>query len=135
VFWLDMGSPLSIGVLAERLFGAIAPEAPPRVEIIGLRPGEKLREELTTQGLSMRPTSHARILSARQPQVERQAVRTALGSLRLACARGDASAALAALESGTGDYQPSEAARAAAREATAAALRSRAATVRLPRAS
>ena len=64
VFWLDMGQPLRIGDLAERIIDWATPEGRPRVgiDIIGLRPGEKLREELTTQGLEMKATSHPRIL-------------------------------------------------------------------------
>jgi FlaA1/EpsC-like NDP-sugar epimerase len=50
VFWLDMGRPLRIGDLAERIVEWATPPGQPRVgiDIIGLRPGEKLREELTT---------------------------------------------------------------------------------------
>jgi FlaA1/EpsC-like NDP-sugar epimerase len=41
------------------------------VETIGLRPGEKVREELTNQGLEMKRTVHHRIWRARQRDVPR----------------------------------------------------------------
>ena len=50
VFWLDMGEPVRIGDLAERFVACATPagRAPVGIDVIGLRPGEKMREELTT---------------------------------------------------------------------------------------
>ena len=68
VFWLDMGEPVRIGDLVDRLITLATPAGTPRVpvETIGLRPGEKMREELTNQGLEMKRTAHHRIWRARQ---------------------------------------------------------------------
>ena len=68
VFWLDMGEPIRILDLANRLrslaFAAGLPDV--EVDFIGLRPGEKQREELTVQGLELLRTAHPAICVARQ---------------------------------------------------------------------
>jgi FlaA1/EpsC-like NDP-sugar epimerase len=105
VFWLDMGDPVRIGDLVERLITYATPKGAPRVaaETIGLRPGEKVREELTNQGLEMKRTAHHRIWRARQQDVPR------LRRLTRACAHGDAAGALDAIRLAVSDYVPSEA--------------------------
>jgi hypothetical protein len=110
VFWLDMGQPLRIGDLAERIIDWATLEGQPRVgiDIIGLRPGEKLREELTTQGLEMKTTSHARIWYARQLDVSRTSIQQAITRLRRACAAGDAAMALETLIKAVPDYEASD---------------------------
>jgi FlaA1/EpsC-like NDP-sugar epimerase len=120
VFWLDMGQPLRIGELAERIIDWATPPGQPRVgiDIIGLRPGEKLREELTTQGLEMKTTSHPRIWYARQLDVPRATIQHAVTQLRRACAAGDAARALEAIVKAVPDYEISEAALKAARLAS-----------------
>jgi FlaA1/EpsC-like NDP-sugar epimerase len=112
VFWLDMGEPVRIGDLVERLITFATPAGAPRVPVdtIGLRPGEKVREELTNQGLEMKRTSHHRIWRARQHDVPRLEVYRALRMLSRACAEGDAGAALEAIRLAVSDYVPSQAA-------------------------
>ena len=63
IFVLDMGEPVRILTLAEeliRLCGYIPYQEIP-IEFTGLRPGEKLYEELLISGEGMRPTSHKKI--------------------------------------------------------------------------
>lgn len=117
VFWLEMGQPFRIGELAEWVIAYATPagHSPVGVDVIGMRPGEKMREELTTQGLEMRKTSHARIWSARQRDVGRTAIDRAIRQLRRGCARGDASGVLAAIRLAVEDFEPSQAAVSAAR--------------------
>ena len=116
VFWLDMGQPLRIGDLAERVITWATPAGRSRVgvDIIGLRPGEKLRE-LTTQGLEMKTTSHPRIWQARQHDVPRASILQAVTQIRRACASGDAALALDALMNVVPEYEASDAARKVAR--------------------
>ena len=64
IFVLDMGEPVKILDLAHnmiRLSGK-EPERDIAVEFIGVRPGEKLREELWGESEEAVPTSHAKIL-------------------------------------------------------------------------
>jgi FlaA1/EpsC-like NDP-sugar epimerase len=120
VFWLDMGPALRIGDLAQRIIEWGTPDGHKAVDIdiIGLRAGEKLREELTTQGLEMKRTSHVRIWSARQKDVARHDIVRAVRQIRRACASGDATMALDTLASAVAGYQPSEVALKAARSAS-----------------
>jgi FlaA1/EpsC-like NDP-sugar epimerase len=112
VFWLDMGAPIRIGDLAERIIEhAIDAGLPPvGVEVIGLRAGEKVREELTAQGLAMKPTADARILSAAQPDVAADAIQSAVQALTRACAEGDGVDVIKAVSGVVSDYVPSAAA-------------------------
>jgi FlaA1/EpsC-like NDP-sugar epimerase len=120
VFWLDMGQPIRIGDLAERIIAWATPLGTPPVgiDVIGLRPGEKLREELTTQGLEMRSTSHPRIWVARQLDVSRGSIQQAVRQIRRACAAGDAALTLDAIARAVPDYEASEAALKVARLAS-----------------
>ena len=116
VFWLDMGEPVRIGDLVSRFIEWSAASGRPRVGVrsIGLRPGEKRTETLTTQGLSMRKTADPRIWSARQSK-SRVDLDAVLRRLRHAVARGDAANALQALHEAVPGFTASEAAQAASR--------------------
>ena len=71
VFVLDMGNPVRVIDLAERMIElsglSLRDEANPdgdiEIEVVGLRPGEKLYEELLI-GDNPEPTGHARIMKA-----------------------------------------------------------------------
>jgi FlaA1/EpsC-like NDP-sugar epimerase len=134
VFWLEMGQPLRIGDLAERVIAYATPEGQPRVgvDVIGLRPGEKMREELTTQGLEMKKTSHARIWSARQRDVSRLTIEHAIKEIRRRCVSGDAMGVMAAVRMAVEDFEPSQAALAAARRASLAVAAAPSGMTRLP---
>ena len=116
-YWLDMGEPVAIGPLVERLMAIEAAAGHPAVpvRIVGLGPGEKRYEELTTQGLRMCPTAHRRIWVARQRASEAAAVREVVAQLRRLVDRGEATAALDRLVAAVPDFVASEDACAAAR--------------------
>ena len=121
VFWLDMGEPLRIGDLAERIIEwahADRAAAASASTSSACAPGEKMREELTTQGLEMKTTSHPRIWSARQNDVSRHDIVRAVRQIRRACASGDATMALETLARAVAGYEPSEVAVKAARSAS-----------------
>ena len=72
IFVLDMGDPVQITLLAERLIEMAgkkstydAPASRDEIQIIftGLKPGEKLHEELFISSEAPRPTAHPRIFS------------------------------------------------------------------------
>lgn len=116
VFWVDMGEPVAIGRLAERVM-ALARErglSPAGVRVTGLRDGEKLDEQLTSHGLEMRPSRHPHIWAARQAVVDPELVRSALRRLRAGVARSNPAEVLAALEAAVPDFTPAEATRIAA---------------------
>jgi FlaA1/EpsC-like NDP-sugar epimerase len=64
IFVLDMGKPIKIYNLAERMIrlSGFEPVRDIEIRIVGLRPGEKLFEELQHVGETLQPTHHARIL-------------------------------------------------------------------------
>ena len=71
IFVLDMGEPVKIADLAKdmiRLSGLSENEI--RIDYTGLRPGEKLYEELLTDGEHTRPTPHPKLRIARARGVE-----------------------------------------------------------------
>jgi FlaA1/EpsC-like NDP-sugar epimerase/lipopolysaccharide/colanic/teichoic acid biosynthesis glycosyltransferase len=63
VFLLDMGEPVRILDVARQLIrlSGLEPDRDIRIEFIGLRPGEKLEEELLTQTERTRTTRHSKI--------------------------------------------------------------------------
>ena len=63
IFVLNMGEPLKIIDVARELIklSGLKPEVDIEIKVVGLRPGEKLFEELQHQGESFAPTSHSRI--------------------------------------------------------------------------
>lgn len=112
-YWLDMGAPVRIGTLVERLLTLEARHgfSPVPVRHIGLRPGEKLREELTSQGLRMCPTRHRRIWVAQQRGVDAARIGRALELLSRDVARADAGAVLRTIEGTVPEYAASPEAR------------------------
>lgn len=102
VFVLDMGRPIRIWDMAEHLIQEAAytvrtPENPDgdiAIEEVGLRPGEKLHEELMI-GEGHITTSHEKIFCAREACLSEIEVASAIRALREALASGDEEAALA----------------------------------------
>jgi FlaA1/EpsC-like NDP-sugar epimerase len=71
IFVLDMGQPVKIVDLARQLIelSGLKPDEDIEIEFIGLRPGEKLFEELSYQGENITPTNHPKIMRfVSQPQ-------------------------------------------------------------------
>lgn len=99
VFVLDMGKPMRIRDLAEQMIQAagytVRDEAHPdgdiEIKVIGLRPGEKLHEELLI-GEGLLTTPNPKILRAREACLSELDVAKMLQILRTAVANGDAQA-------------------------------------------
>jgi FlaA1/EpsC-like NDP-sugar epimerase len=91
IFVLDMGEPVKISYLAEqliRLSGKIPAED---IEIVytGLRPGEKLYEELFHDAEKLEETSHPKILLAQCRVMDRDALEKSFDAMQQACDKGD----------------------------------------------
>jgi len=101
VFVLDMGQPVAIAKIARQMIemagytvrNAANPEGDIVIEITGLRPGEKLNEELLI-GEGHLTTSHEKIFAAREARLSEIEVAAALRALKSAVATADDAAAL-----------------------------------------
>ena len=64
IFVLDMGQPVKIVELARQMIelSGLKPEVDIEIKFVGVRPGEKLFEELRCKGEAFRPTRHPRIM-------------------------------------------------------------------------
>jgi FlaA1/EpsC-like NDP-sugar epimerase len=121
-FWLDMGPQIRIGDLVDRLMRAGSEQgfAPVPVRVIGLRPGEKLQEQLASQGISLNRTIDPRIWVARQaPAIQAARFGLSVRALRRGVARDEASAVLHALTTAVAEFVPSAFSREIARQTDA----------------
>ena len=87
IFVLDMGDPIKISYLAEqmiRLSGKI-PNEDIAIEYVGLRPGEKLFEELFHEKEQLQPTRHEKVMLARHRQVEWDRLKRVMSDIGQAC--------------------------------------------------
>ena len=84
VFVLDMGQPVKIADLARQMIqlSGFVPEMDIEIKYVGLKPGEKLYEELQHSTETHQPTSHPRILRFVSAGVDPEAVRRELLALQ-----------------------------------------------------
>jgi FlaA1/EpsC-like NDP-sugar epimerase len=66
IFLLDMGEPVPIVELARKMIKLLGNGKPIEIRYSGLRPGEKLHEDLTYRSEDLRPTPHSQIFLARE---------------------------------------------------------------------
>ena len=83
VFVLDMGEPVKILDLAENLIrlSGLRPYEDIDIQEIGLRPGEKLYEELLIQSNDLIPTANSKIFVEQQSEIDRDAIMAGLEQL------------------------------------------------------
>lgn len=76
IFLFDMGEAVKIRSLAERMIklSGLEPDKDIEIKYTGLRPGEKLMEELLTKKENTLPTYHEKIFIAKQEDVNPQEV-------------------------------------------------------------
>lgn len=86
VFVLDMGEPVKIVDMACAMIQAagLVPHADIKIEYIGLRPGEKLYEELLTAEEGIHVTKHEKIYTAKLKEVDKQKLHKGLMMLQQA---------------------------------------------------
>lgn len=91
IFILDMGEPIRIVDMARdliRLHG-LEPDKDVLIEFTGLRPGEKLYEELITSGEGIVSTNHKKILVLRGKTLDAPALLAQIESLLAVARQGD----------------------------------------------
>jgi FlaA1/EpsC-like NDP-sugar epimerase len=86
VFILDMGKPVKIADLARQMIrlSGLTPDVDVAIKYVGLRPGEKLYEELWSEGEAPQRTSNPGVLAARRQAIDAAAVEA--GAVRLIAA-------------------------------------------------
>lgn len=90
IFVLDMGEPVKIIDLAENMIrlSGFEPYQDIAIEEIGLRPGEKLYEELLMASNDLSATANAKIFVEQQGVIERETIQAELAELQAALTRG-----------------------------------------------
>ena len=103
-----MGAPVKILEFAERLtrLAGLQPYKDIQIEFIGLRPGEKLREELFDQDEGRLDSGVAGILAARPNPIQLSTLRSLVQNLERACIKGDNDVVLRLLKEYVPGYQP-----------------------------
>ncbi len=109
VFVLDMGEPVRILDLARKmiLLSGLRPDSDIQIEFSGIRPGEKLCEELSAYEEDTLPTRHAQIRVFSGKGVARDVFSRCLEDLRYAVEVRDAAAAVCAMQGLIPEYQAS----------------------------
>jgi len=107
IFVLDMGHPIRILDLAKELIrrNELRPHEDIEIRFTGIRPGEKLYEELACDNEQTRPTSHPKIHVWQLPPARRQEVSRGLELLSRAAQR-TAADAIDALAACVPEFQP-----------------------------
>jgi len=113
VFVLDMGEPVRIADLARRMVelsglslrDAANPEGDIEVTVTGLRPGEKLYEELLI-GDNPKPTQHARIMKAHEEFLPWDELQARLNALQTCMQANDVPAIRGMLQELVPGYKP-----------------------------
>ena len=84
VFILDMGKPVKIDNMARQLIrlSGLEPDVDIKIEYIGLRPGEKLYEELLLKAEGLQKTSNNLIYIGHQKMYSPEEIQEKLASLR-----------------------------------------------------
>src|ERR1017187_6928134 len=109
IFVLDMGEPVKITDLARNLIllSGLRPEEDIRIEFTGIRPGEKLYEELHTFEESTLPTRHEKVKIFTGPSLVYGEMTGPLETLRQICAVRDVAQLILQLKEIVPEYNPS----------------------------
>ena len=115
VYVLDMGEPVKIIDLAHRMVELSGfrvkdentPEGDITIEVVGLRPGEKLYEELLI-GNNPQVTQHPRIMKANEKFLPWSELQPMITTLRIAAVNGDVMMIRSMLQQLVPEYKPDE---------------------------
>lgn len=109
IFVLDMGEPVKIADLAKNLIllSGLQPGNDIEIRYTGLRPGEKMFEELNLQDERLVPTSHCKIRSyVSDSDLDAQHIQSSLRSLHQISERQDVASLVLTLKELIPDYNP-----------------------------
>jgi FlaA1/EpsC-like NDP-sugar epimerase len=111
-FILDMGAPVRIVDLAHDLIrlSGLEPERDIEIHFTGVRPGEKLFEELSTETEGLARTAHPKIFMGSDRPARLGELRAELDSVRLLCIEGGVDDVRAALGRLVPEFAPGESA-------------------------
>jgi FlaA1/EpsC-like NDP-sugar epimerase len=109
VFILDMGQPVKIVELAKNMIrlAGLEPDVDIEIRFVGLRPGEKLYEELMTAGEHILPTHHQKISIFKAPAVRADSMEEWIFRLRMLLDTRDETGVVAHMAQIVPDYQMS----------------------------
>ncbi len=110
IFILEMGTPVRIAQMARDLIRLCGKEPDTEIEIkyTGLRPGEKLFEELITEGEGIVPTGHEKIMVLRGDGCSLQELEAPLARLKEYAQQHDAAGIKRVLQEVVAEYAPEE---------------------------
>jgi FlaA1/EpsC-like NDP-sugar epimerase len=108
IFVLDMGKPIKIVDLARQLIelNGLKPEEDIEIQFIGLRPGEKLFEELNHEGENFTSTSHPKIMRFECEPIDLALVNSHLDKLSVDIGQMDPLQVKAAIQKLVPEYAP-----------------------------
>ena len=91
IFVFDMGAPVKIKDLAIKMIklSGFEPEIDIKLKYTGLRPGEKLYEELLSDGTKNLPTPHEKIMVSMDPHMEFEEIESLANKITKAALRRD----------------------------------------------
>ena len=103
-----MGSPVRIRDLALQMIelSGLIPEKDIPLQFTGLRPGEKLYEELLIDPAQSLPTRHPRIYSSEEPLPESEVLHKEIKLLSEAISKRDLNSALDSMKRLVPEYKP-----------------------------
>ncbi|GGI80156.1 polysaccharide biosynthesis protein [Legionella impletisoli] len=107
IFVLDMGEPIKIKYLAEQMIrlSGKEPGKDIAIEYVGLRPGEKLFEELFHQSEQLDQTEHKKLFKAKFRQIDWVELKQAMRLLKNACLTYEEDELLLLLKNLVPEYQ------------------------------
>lgn len=110
IFILEMGTPVRIAQMARDLIRLCGKEPDTEIEIkyTGLRPGEKLYEELITEGEGIVPTGHEKIMVLRGNGTTLNKLERSLARLKSFAKSHDARGIKQVLKEAVPEYNPQE---------------------------
>jgi O-antigen biosynthesis protein WbqV len=110
IYVLEMGRPIKIIDLARQMINLTGrrPDVDIKIDIVGLRPGEKLYEEVAHTDETVSPTSVKSVLKLMPRTSDLRIVRQQVQEFRQACNNGDVNRVVRLLKISVPEYRPDQ---------------------------